>query len=685
MKHSHLLRKIAAVAVAAVIALTGLSFSAFADTPASYVVFSGSKVLEGWFPSFITQYLAPDAMSEFISGIRNDGAVIEIEYTGSAEIRILLQSYPVLNGSDSYPHANIGGGVVTQVGDHKLVTFKAADLINAYTSTKHPDDGSFLRLDKVLNFGIDGAGNTVYSVVVRWVYPGDPAININLNEEYQTIAGWGASYTWYGDWIQNNVYREEVFDWIFKDCRFNILRFRDLQMVRAYGGSWEDTNYANRAYKLYYDAAIKRGINPTVVVTSWGEYREADFVEFSQDNMGNRFYTLKKDANGNYRYDDLARFYVTSVRQFKEAGIPIDYFSISNEVELQQFRKDEQGNDRDQSGFFLGTTETPYYCSYAKAYIATYKAFKEAFGAEAPKLLAAETMAANPQLLKSYIDPIIAECPESVTDVAHHLYGSTLTPENFAEISNQYYGKYGLWQTEWYNNDFFGHAAVMINELVNENLNAYLYWDGLWIPDDANCLIEIADWGPQSQVKRRGNHYIMMHFSRFIEPGYIRVGSATQYTRTKTAAFKSPDGSKLVVVALNDSDKDDVIGLNIGAEIIGREIYRTTRHTTDNSKEEALNEYMKEVEENLYDGANITSPANTLTTYVLDIQEADPVYGQPGDLNEDGYVNVRDGVVMQRVLSGIVAGQLSLADLNADGEIDVRDGVKMQRILSHLE
>lgn len=612
------LTKTLAVFLAILTALLPMTVFVSADTSASYTVFSGEQKIEGWYPSFITQYMEPAKMDGFIEAIQHDGAVIELTYTGSASPALLLQSYPVKDGSQSYPHASYDKYTSSTSGGKKVATFDAKGLIERYTSTKHTDDNSNLRLDNVLNFGIGGEGNTLYSVVVKWSYKGNPAINVDLKKTHQTIEGWGASYTWYGDWITMSSQKEKTFDWIFNDCEFNILRFRDLQMVRAYGGAWEDTKYP--AYKAYYDAAKKRGIDPIVVVTSWGQYNEADWCTLSKDANGNEFYTLKKDANGKYRYDDLAQFYVKSVQQFKDAGIPIDYFSISNEVELQQYRVDEKGNARTDAGFFLGTTETQYYCSYAKAYIATYKAFQKAFGKDAPQLLAAETMAANPDLLKRYIDPIIKECPESVTAVAHHLYGSSLTAANFQKISEQYSGKYTLWQTEWYNNDFFDHAAVMINELVNENLNAYLYWNGYWIPDDANCLIEVSEYGSNAKITRRGNHYIMMHFSKFIKRGYVRVDAEPYASNSKVAAFKSLKGDKLVIVALNNSTSAETLELNIGANITSSEVYRSTKKTSDITKEATTNEYMKKITENLKDGSTITLPANTLSTIVLDIK-----------------------------------------------------------------
>ena len=46
-----------------------------------------------------------------------------------------------------------------------------------------------------------------------------------------------------------------------------------------------------------------------------------------------------------------------------------------------------------------------------------------------------------------------------------------------------------------------------------------------------------------------------------------------------------------------------------------------------------------------------------------------------------------DGVIMQRILSGIEGGieLCGFADLNLDGQADVMDGVIMQRMLAGLD
>ena len=612
--------KAVSVVLAALMLLTTLSVVSFADTPAKYTLFEGEQVLDGWYPSFFLQYAEPEKASNFLEAIQNDGATIEITYTGSANLSLLLQSYPV-SGGDNYSFATFSRYTTKTDGDKKVAVFSAEDFIDTYTSTKHADDGSYLRLDNVMNFGVDGNGNTVYSIIVRWTIKGDPGITVDLDTRYQTFEGWGASYTWYGDWLTNNVHAEEAYDWIFEDAEFNILRFRDLNKVIGYGGGYEDTSY--KSYKAYYDAAVERGIDPIVMVTSWGQYdRNLDFVAFTEkDDEGHTYYTLAKDENGEYMYDELADFCVQSIQYFFDAGIPVDYFSISNETELQGLHIDEQGNARDEAGFYFGPDENEYHCAYWKAHIAVYEAFQEAFGEDAPKITGAEVMADTASLMEEYLEPLIEAAPESFDMIPHHLYGSANTPASFSEVYEKF-GDYTLWQTEWYNNDYFGHAKVLIDELNYENVNAYLYWNGVWPEDDGNCLIEIGGWESNAYVKPRGNHYIMMHFSKFIKNGYTRVETDLNAVNSNVTAFVSPDNDELVLVILNTSENDETLKLAVNDyRIKSGHIYRSTKNTDDYEKEQEFNEYMADM--GSLKTTSIEIPSDTLTTLVMKIEPRD--------------------------------------------------------------
>lgn len=455
---------------------------------------------------------------------------------------------------------------------------------------------------------------------------------VDMSATHQTFDGWGASYTWYADWLLNNNEAETAYDWIFNDTEFNIIRLRDLYLC---GDENQVALDGYPAYKRLYEAALARGIEPTVLVTSWGQYdRDLDWVAFTELSAnGYSYYTLAKDENGEYMYDALAEHCVKAIQLFFDAGIPVDYFSISNETELQERHVDENGKARDEAGFFLGMEETDDYACYWKAHIAVYNALKEAFGEYAPVVLGSEIMGGYADLFSGYVDPIIENCPESLEVLSHHLYGTTLTAEHFASIRKPY-PEYRIWQTEWYTDDYFGLADIIINELNCEDLNAWLFWNGAWVPDLGITLISVASDSENAEIERGGNHYIMMHFSKYIKEGYIRV-DVNEDLNSNMTAFKSPDGKKLVVVATNLSDETEYLDLDVGEDILGSVTYQSYKaeNRFKNSYWNETGEYTKDFE----------LPAGSLTTIVLDLA-GDPDYVAPEKVEKvNPFVNTDAG------------------------------------------
>ncbi len=167
------MKKILSVLLALVMVLS-LSVSVFAEdlfvlenraSDTTDALADGFK-LEGWCPSLITQYKAPDVATEFLAAIQTEGAKIQV--TADVEVNgILLQSYPPEGGSD-YTWAICSDGKTSEEVDGKVVTtFDAATVIAKYTSTPLKDDPSTnCSLDNFLNFAVDATGATIYGVKV---------------------------------------------------------------------------------------------------------------------------------------------------------------------------------------------------------------------------------------------------------------------------------------------------------------------------------------------------------------------------------------------------------------------------------------------------------------------------------------------------------------------------------------
>ena len=625
---------------------------------------SNGVPINGWYV-WITH--GGDGFNNLYSALEKEGSELIIKYKGDYDINASFTHWGTVS--------SVACSSVESEGGYNYAIFNTEAVKKMFSNyaanSSNLDDKGNVK-DPVA-MSLDGRGgnngyDTIYGVYVVTALPIDPnfttTATINMDKTYQTIDGFGASYTWYSDWMVQIDMRDTGYDWIFNEAEFNILRFRD-----QHGLSGDEKNeplkgYPN--YTAYYNAAVERGIDPIVLVTSWGQYdRTLPFVQYIENSSnGYCYYTLAKDKNGNYMYDELAEFCVQSIQYFFDAGIPVHYFSISNEIELQERHTDENGNARAEAGFFFGFEETDDRCAYWKAHLAVYKAFKKAFGDDAPSIIGAETMAGENYYLKGYLDPLIAEDPDCFEVVAHHLYGTSLSERNFAKIYNEY-SNYRLWQTEWYCNDYFTLAEVIVDELVNENLNAFLYWNGVWPKDDGNCLIEISDWHWSAEwphiatVTRMPAHYIMTHFSKFIKNGYLRV-DVSEGLASKIGAFKSPEGDKLVVVAANNTGNDEILNIVQENNVISSSVYQST---------ESDSTYMKSLG-SFADG--MTLPAGSMTTIVFDIL---PV--MRGDLNEDETVDRLDALyLLYNSLFGDEQFPLNQkCDFNEDGNIDSADAI----------
>ncbi len=478
----------------------------------------------------------------------------------------------------------------------------------------------------------------------------ESVVKIDMNKTYQTIDGFGASYTWYSEQLSGTEVAQQGFDWIFNDAKFNILRFRDLNCV--YTNNYDDVLEGYKSnYYLYYNAAVERGIDPLVLVTSWGEYdRSLPWVEFVENpENGYSYYTLAKDENGEYMYGALADFCVESIKIFFDAGIPVDYFSITNEAELQDSHLDEQGGHRDSAGFFLGKQETDYQAAYWKAHIAVYEAFQNAFGEYAPQLMGAETMAAYPDLLHGYLDPLIESRPESFEIIAHHLYGTDLSEKNLTAVG-QSFPNYKIWQTEFYNADFFGNAEIILDDLVYEGVNAYLYWDGVW---PMGAVLDVSSSNGSTSLTRRGNHYIMSHFSAFIDRGYQRV-DVQDDLNTKFAAFKSPDESKLIVIAVNPTKNSESLSIDLGGkDILGSKVYLSTEDAENSFK----NKYLQDLGE-YHNGLEI--PGRSLTTIEINLAPKADYVPEETIKKENPYVKSSTNGINSAILIALAAAAATI-------------------------
>lgn len=122
----------------------------------------------------------------------------------------------------------------------------------------------------------------------------------------------------------------------------------------------------------------------------------------------------------------------------------------------------------------------------------------------------------------------------------------------------------GGWSTAWYSNggsgDGFTWANTVFNGIVNSNLSAYIFWEGVQdraTNNNNNEKLILVD-GQTYQVSKR-----LWAFAQFrvVRPGAIRVG-ASGGSNLKSTAFLNTDGSVAVVI-INSATSAQTVAVSL--------------------------------------------------------------------------------------------------------------------------
>jgi glucuronoarabinoxylan endo-1,4-beta-xylanase len=340
-----------------------------------------------------------------------------------------------------------------------------------------------------------------------------PLATMNFDSVHQIIRGFGAASPWYRP-VMTLSEVDSAFGTGNGQIGFSILRIT----VDADSNLW--SRYLPSARRAQDMGAI-------VIASPW--YAPTTMVE---------------TVNGasRVRYDMYAAYaaHLNSFTRFMKAnGITIYGLSVQNEPDIT-----------DQWTSWTPTEMLSFMKQNASALTDTRVMAPESF-----------------QFKRNMSDPILndsAACAN--TDiVCGHIYGAGLTSYPLA-ISK---GK-EVWMTEYLmgenssgNNLPWAIAlARSINDVMKSDMSAYVWWtivryygpigDGEKAPSpqDPN-----ESYPKKGEVTKKG--YVMSQFSKFIRPGYYRVGSSIYPPVTgagvDVTAYKDPFSSKVVVVAINTS------------------------------------------------------------------------------------------------------------------------------------
>ncbi|MFW6386924.1 MAG: dockerin type I domain-containing protein [Bacillota bacterium] len=437
--------------------------------------------------------------------------------------------------------------------------------------------------------------------------PPSDALEINIEEDntYQEIEGFGASVAYYGNWLPEHPNNDDIYDLIYNDLGIDILRLNNWFHDDRYGyqadqwtedDEWED-EFDPVAEELVAEGKERTDDELKVMMTAWTPHPE---LKSTDSPVGG---TLKQE-NGGFVYDQYADYWLDSLEQYAEIGVEPDYLSIQNEPDYETSYES-----------CLFDPEEGQNASYTEAYEAVYNKLNNNLD-EMPEMIAPDVTGIGYNRVQEYVD----ELDQDILDgIGFHLYhggdnDQDPHPPSFSDNLNalvEQYPDLKKYQTEFYRGDAFNTAWTMHTNLTEGNVNAYLYWDLIWESGGLITLddptVEEQQWEYEDGYYRTDSYYSVKHYSGYIEPGYQRVEADIDSSDIEVSAYISPDGESMTVVLLNTGQYDEVVYLNPDSfNIGGSEVYRTDWEDEKTADIGSLG-----------DGNSVEIPSETLVTVVV--------------------------------------------------------------------
>ncbi|MBN1766745.1 MAG: glycosyl hydrolase 53 family protein, partial [Sedimentisphaerales bacterium] len=439
---------------------------------------------------------------------------------------------------------------------------------------------------------------------------------VSVNTVYQEIEGFGASGAWYDNWLTGHPRKDEIYGLLFGQLGLDIYRLRNV---------YDQGNdvYMSRSAEIITAGEESLGRSLKIMISCWSP---PTYLK-SNDNLNRG--TLKKDANGDYMYHELAEWWADSLDVWSGIyGVNADYINVQNEPDWEA--------DWDTCRY--SGTETKKIAGYDQAFESVWQVLNSRMGSGMPTMLAAE--AAGIPNSAGYLENLIDD--SHAYGYSHHLYNinSGDDPDVYIPYMSDFATDFGdrpIFQTEYEAStdswpDALNLARLIHNSLTVEGVAGYLYWQLFW--GGSGGLVTIPSEG-SSEYIINSDYYGFKHYSAFIHSGWQRVEALTNATDLLISAYISPDEDELSVVIINaGADVYENEFTFAGFIVISGNMYRTSQ-----TRNCALVES--------YDPASpLILPAGSITTLDLSIAlESETCYADAGPDQTvyafiDGYADV---------------------------------------------
>lgn len=425
---------------------------------------------------------------------------------------------------------------------------------------------------------------TTLVILPSWFGP--DTIHLNFFSKGQIFEGFGVSGAWWAQHIGGDIEtRRKSAEFLFSKSNglgINIYRYNaGAGSGRFIKDDWRktDTFYSSDSY-INWDAdknailmakeAVKFGVNHVVLFSNSAP---ADMTISGTVSGGKK----GKSNLSPDKYNEYSEYLIKTASFLNKYGIPIKEISPINEPQWHW------NDEKNQEGCHFEPKETA----------AFLKVFIPMLNKKMPHIKAGifESGEWDLDSNENYIKEIFSiEAIKTGVDSIHgHSYWSDADDKK--EFADYFYEKYPnkkIVMSEWTEmksgRDYSMDSGITLAETIIEDLTilnavSWQYWIAVSKYDWRDGLI-YADLGQNGKwdlsIPKR--YYVMMHFSKFIEPGSTRIETTG---KIPSVAFLTPN-NKVIFICYNDSFFIKEFYLTNGSNMMLEKLYITDKDNNCN-------------------------------------------------------------------------------------------------------
>jgi glucosylceramidase len=392
-------------------------------------------------------------------------------------------------------------------------------------------------------------------------------ITVDPTSSYQTMTGFGASFTDSSAWlVYNSPLRSQIMSKLFdpssgigldflrqpigaSDFSQSLYSYDDLPSGQSDPSLAKFSISHDNAYIIpILQQALQINPQTTVMATPWSP---PGWMKSSGSMIGG---TLN---SADYQY--FANYLVKFLQAYKAAGVPVSYITAQNEPEYSPSNYPGSTFTSTQEANFIANNLGP-----------AIKAAGLSTG-----ILAYDHNWNDPSFPETILGDSAAA--QYVSGVAWHCYSGDPSAQSTVEAQ---YPSYGAYETECSGsqssntaNTFSDTLDWEVTNLVIDGIRNYaksvVTWNMALNPSGGpsmnctTCTALVTVNNSSGTASYNAEYYSLGQVSKFVKPGAVRIGSNTFGSGgVEDVAFRNPDGSTALVVENSDTSNSHTFGVS---------------------------------------------------------------------------------------------------------------------------